>query len=194
MLETLSDTNVAFLMLVAGVVALSWEVHAPGLFGPGLIGVILLCAGAFGLWENTPTWYGSTLIVLALVLLTVELKFSSHGISGVLGAVLLAAGAIGLIRGPHSINPILAVAVAAALCVIAIFLGVLGLRARHTAVVSGIETLVGQVGVSRTGVGSQGTVFVRGEYWQAKSDLPIPAGVHVAVQRVDGLTLYVKEA
>src|SRR6476660_3185237 len=134
--EALFDPNVAFLMLVVGIIALSWELHAPGMFGPGLIGIILLCAGVFG-------------------------------------AILLASGAVGLIRGPHAINPVLAVAVAAAVCVIAIFLGFLGLKARRAAVVSGIETLVGQVGVSRTDIGLQGTVFVRGEYWQAKSDSPI---------------------
>ena len=192
--EALFDPNVAFLMLVVGIIALSWELHAPGMFGPGLIGIILLCAGAFGLWENTPTWYGSTLIVLALVLLAIELVVSSHGIAGVFGAILLASGAVGLIRGPHAINPVLAVAVAAAVCVIAVFLGFLGLKARRAAVVSGIETLVGQVGVSRTDIGLQGTVFVRGEYWQAKSDSPIPADARVSVERVDGLTLHVKEA
>jgi membrane-bound serine protease (ClpP class) len=192
--ETLIDPNVAFLMLVVGIIALSWELHAPGMFGPGLIGVILVCAGSFILWKNTPTWYGSTLIFLALLLLALELVVSSHGISGVFGAILLAAGAISLIRGPHAINPLLAVAVAGALCVIAVFLGVLGLKARRAAVVSGIGTLVGQVGVSRTSIGSRGTVLVRGEYWQARSDSPIPAGAHVSVQRVDGLTLYVKEA
>jgi membrane-bound serine protease (ClpP class) len=192
--ETLIDPNVAFLMLVVGIIALSWELHAPGMFGPGLIGVILVCAGAFGLWKNTPTWYGSTLILLALVLLAMELVVSSHGISGIFGAILLAAGAISLIRGPRAINPVLAIAVAAAVCAIAIFLGVLGFKARRAAVVSGVETLVGQVGVSRTSIGSHGMVLVRGEYWQARSDSPIPAGTHVSVQRVDGLTLYVKEA
>lgn len=194
MLEAIADPNFAFLVLVAGVLALYWELHAPGSFAPGVIGAILVCAGIFGLWENAPTWYGSILIGGAVVLLAVELKFSSHGVSGVLGAVLLAAGAIRLIPGPRRIHPSLAIAVALALAGIAVFLGYIGLRARRAVLLTGMDRLIGEIGVARTSIGSEGTVFVRGEYWQAKSDSPIAAGVRISIERVQGLTLYVKEA
>ncbi len=192
--DVVADPNFAFIILIVGVLALYWELHAPGLVAPGVIGVFLLCVGVFGLWENAPTWYGSVLILMALVLLALELKLGGHGISGASGAVLLLIGALVVVQGPHRIHPALAVAVSMALCTIAIFLGYLALRARRRSLLTGVERLVGQVGVARTEISSQGTVFVRGEYWQARSNVPISPGSRVSIERVQDMTLYVKEA
>jgi len=192
--DVLADSNFAFIILIAGVLALYWELHAPGLIVPGVVGAFLLCLGVFGLWENAPTWYGSVLILMAFVLLALELKVGGHGVSGASGAVLLLVGALLLVPGAHRINPALAAAVSIALCSIAIFLGYLALRARRSALLTGVDRLVGQVGVARTEISSQGTVLVRGEYWQARSNVPIPPGSRVSIERVQDMTLYVKEA
>ena len=96
--------------------------------------------------------------------------------------------------GHTALNPALAAAVSIALCSIAIFLGYLALRARRSALLTGVDRLVGQVGVARTEISSQGTVLVRGEYWQARSNVPIPPGSRVSIERVQDMTLYVKEA
>ena len=190
----IADPNVAFLLLIAGALGIYWELHAPGGFLPGILGVFLLVTGILGLWQDAPTWYGSILILLAILLLGAELKFGSHGASGVTGGLLLAVGAIALFQGPRRIHPALAIAVSTALCVIAVFLGYLGLRVRRSARLTGLQTLVGEKGVSRTEIHSQGTVFVRGELWQAKSQQTIAAGAPVLVERVQDFTLYVKEA
>ncbi len=190
----IADPNLAFLLLVAGALGIYWELHAPGGFVPGILGVFLLVMGVLGLWRDEPTWYGSVLILLAILLLGAELKFGSHGASGVSGGVLLAVGAIALFQGPHRIHPALAIAVSIALCIIAIFLGYLGLRVRKSARLTGLSTLIGERGISRTEIHSQGTVFVRGELWQAKSQQSIPAGAPILVERVQDFTLYVKEA
>ncbi len=140
------------------------------------------------------TWYGVSLIAIALLLLGVELKFGGYGVSGTLGAVVFALGAVLLVRGPHGIPPALAIAVSFALCLISVFLGYLGLRARRAKQLTGIERLVGEHGVTRTEVHAGGTVFVRGEYWQAESSTAIPAGRAISIEAVHGLLLYVREA
>jgi membrane-bound serine protease (ClpP class) len=193
MAESLADPNLAFLLLIAGILGLYWELHAPGAILPGAIGIVLLCAAVFGLWENSPTWYGSVLILSALLFLATEVKFSSHGASGLVGAILLAFGALTLVSGPRRIQPVLVIAVSMALCSITIFLGYLGVRARRNVLRTGMESLVGESGVSRTDINLQGTVLVRGEYWQARSGAPIPPGARVSVERVDGMTLYVRQ-
>ncbi len=190
----IADPDLAFLLLLAGVLGIYWELHAPGGFLPGILGLLLLAAGALGLWQDGPTWYGALLIITAILLLGLELKLGSHGVSGVLGAVLLSIGAMALFHGPHKIHPVLAIAASIALCIIAVFLGYLGLRVRTSARLNGLETLVGERGVSRTEINSQGTVFVRGEYWRARSEQNIPAGTKVLVEHVQDFTLYVKEA
>lgn len=194
MAASLTDPNLAFLLIVAGLLGTVWEFHAPGAIVPGIIGLILLLLGCFGLAQDAPTWYGSSLLLGALLLLAAEVKFGSYGVSGVLGAILLFFGASSLLPSPRRIEPTLSLAASLAFFTIAVFLGYLGVRARQTKDLSALENMVGGMGVARTEVFSRGTVFVRGEYWQATSQKALPAGTPVRVLGIDGLILYVEEA
>jgi membrane-bound serine protease (ClpP class) len=190
----LADPNVAFLLLVLGALGVYWEVHAPGMVLPGLLGVLLICTGAYGIYQDSPSWYGLTLLVLAIILLTIELRYYTHMLSGIAGTILLAFGALVLIQGPRRITPGLAIAISAAFGIITVFLGLLGMRARDTKQMTGIQTLVGELGVSRTEINPEGTVFVRGEYWQARSARPIAAGERVSIKGVQGNLILEVEA
>lgn len=190
----LADPNVAFLLLVVGALGVYWEVHAPGMVLPGLLGVLLICTGAYGIYQDSPSWYGLTLLFLAIILLTIELKYYTHMISGIAGTILLVFGALALVQGPRRITPGLAIATSAAFGIITVFLGLLGMRARKSKQMTGIETLVGEIGVSRTEINPEGTVLVRGEYWQARSNQPIPAGQRVSIKRVAGSLILEVEA
>lgn len=190
----LADPNIAFLLVVLGLLGVYWELHAPGMMVPGILGVLLIGAGAFGLYQDSPTWYGLIILMLAVTLLFIELKYYTHMVSGIAGAILFALGAIVLLQGPNRVSPALAIAVAVAFGIIAVFLGSLAMKARATRHLSGKESLIGEIGVSRTEIAPEGTVFVHGEYWRARSDHAIPAGQRVSIQRVDELVLFVKEA
>ena len=191
---TLSDPNLAFVLLVLGALGIYWEMHAPGMIAPGVLGVLLICAGAYGLYQDSPSWYGLTLLALAVLLLGIELKYYTHMISGLAGTVLLAAGALVLLRGPQRVTPGLAVAVSAAFGVITIFLGTLAMRARGRQPATGMESLVGETGISRTALDPEGTVFVHGEYWKARSMESISPGERVRVDKVENLMLVVSKA
>ena len=191
---SLADPNLAFLLLIVGALGLYWELHAPGFFLPGLLGVLLILMGAYGLYQDSPSWYGAALLAMALLLLGVELKFYTHMISGIAGSILLALGAVLLVQGPHKISPGMGIGVSLAFGIITIFLGFLGMRARKSKRLTGLESMVGEIGVSRTEIDLRGTVLVRGEYWQARSDHRIPAGQRVRVERAEDLIVYVKEA
>ncbi len=189
----LADPNVAFILLILGAMGVYWELHAPGMILPGLLGVLLICTGAYGIYKDSPSWYGLTLLVLALILLTIELRYYTHMVSGVAGTILLVFGALALVQGPRRITPGLAIAISTAFGIITIFLGLLGMRARKSKRMTGLETLVGEIGESRTEINPEGMIFVRGEYWRARSEHPITAGQRVSVQRVeDNLIVYVE--
>ncbi|HEX3681604.1 MAG TPA: NfeD family protein [Bryobacteraceae bacterium] len=190
----LADPNVAFVLLVLGALGIYWEMHAPGMIAPGVLGVLLICAGAYGLYQDSPSWYGLTLLALAVLLLGIELKYYTHMISGLAGTVLLAIGAVVLLQGPRRITPSLAFAVSAAFGLITIFLGTLAMRARRRRPATGMENLVGEMGTSRTAVDPEGTVFVHGEYWKARSSESIAAGERVRVDKVEDLVLIVRKA
>src|SRR4051812_24133568 len=113
-----NDPNLAFTFLLFGTLALLWELHAPGLILPGLLGVLAMALGAWALYQNSPTPYGLALLFLAVLFLAIEISYHTHMISGVSGSVLLGAGAILLFRGPKHIAPSLALAASAALATI----------------------------------------------------------------------------
>lgn len=189
----LSDPNLAFLLVILGALGIYWEAHAPGMFLPGILGVLLLCTGAYGLYEDSPTWYGLTLLILAVFLLTIELKYYTHMVSGLAGTILLVFGALALLQGPRRITPATAIPISIAFGIITIFLGFLGVRARKSKHITGLESLVGEIGVTRTEINPEGMVLVRGEYWKARSNKPLPVGQRVSIVRVEhDLVMYVE--
>jgi membrane-bound serine protease (ClpP class) len=59
---------------------------------------------------------------------------------------------------------------------------------------SGREGLLQKGGVALTLIDQkQGKVFVAGERWNARSEMPIAEGVEVEVAQIDGMTLLVKQ-
>jgi membrane-bound serine protease (ClpP class) len=191
---SLDDPNLAFTLLLIGALAVLWELHAPGLLVPGLLGVCAMAAGAWGLYQNSPTPFGLALLILACVLLTIEIVYHAHMISGLSGSLLLGLGAVLLFRGPRHIAPSLAIAASLALATITAILGVVAVRSRSDRHLTGIESMIGSTGVTKTALTPHGTVMVRGEYWQAYSDHEIPSGTPITVQAMRDFTLLVREA
>ena len=191
---TLSDPNLAVVLLVLGAIGVFWEMHAPGMIVPGVLGLLLIAGAAYGLYQDSPTWYGLVLLLCAGLLLGIELKYYTHMISGVAGAVLFAFATIVLLQGPQRVSPAVAIGVSIALGTIIVFLGSLAMRTRKAKVLTGLQALIGETGTVRTPLDPEGTVLVNGEYWQARSNHPIGAGQKVRVEKVDDMTVWVTEA
>ena len=209
-LAIISNPNVAFLLLVIGAIGLFIEFLAPGLFAPGIIGVIFLVM-AFVAFGNLPVnWVGLALIAFALLLMFAELKspgmsfFGAGGVvSFVLGSVLLFGGFTFQPPGPietpsFMVNYWLIGGVTVTLAGLLIFVVrdiLLAQRLEERQATKGITTaaLVGTTGVVSAELAPSGMVFVSGEEWSAVSDTgdSIEEGAEVVVTEVDGLTLKV---
>jgi membrane-bound serine protease (ClpP class) len=59
-------------------------------------------------------------------------------------------------------------------------------------VTTGMAGMIGLHGRAQTVIAPTGTVFVRGELWQARSPMHIAKGEGVRVTDIDGLTLNVE--
>ena len=67
------------------------------------------------------------------------------------------------------------------------------MRNRSRPVLTGIEALIGRVGVAISDLAPQGMVRVDGEVWSAVADAePIHAGDQVQIVAVEGVTLWVQ--
>jgi membrane-bound serine protease (ClpP class) len=134
------------------------------------------------------------MIIAAFVLFALEAKFATHGVLAIGGVVTLVLGGLLLVDGPipeMRVNLLTALGVALPLGVITVFLMTIALKARANKVVTGMQGMIGQIGVAQTPLSPRGKVFVHGEIWDASSSSTIPAGQNVVVRRVDGLMLEV---
>jgi membrane-bound serine protease (ClpP class) len=195
-LSRVLDPNLALILALAGLLGLYVEVTHPGMILPGVIGGISLILALFAFNMLPVNWAGAALILLAIVLFVLEATMTSHGILAVGGIVAMIAGGLMLVEGPIPqlrIRLSTTLAVAIPLSLITIVLVRLVFLSHRTKSITGGEGMIGEEGVAKTDVHNEGKVLVHGEYWNAFSDRPIPAGAHVRVVRVQGLKIEVEQ-
>jgi len=196
-LAYLMDPNVAFILLAIGALALYAEFNHPGAVVPGTVGVIFILLAVFAL-NLLPTRFAAVGLILAsFILFALEAKFATHGVLAIGGIVTMVLGGLLLVDAPipeMRVHLMTALAISIPMGVITVFLMSVALRARHNKVVTGIQGLIGEVGVARTALSPSGKVFVHGELWDAVASTPISVGEPVIVRQVDGLQLLVDSA
>ena len=196
-LQFLVDPNVAYLLLLIGLVGIALEVFSPGAIVPGAIGSVALIAGLIGAAQLPVEAIGVVLLVIGIALIVAEAHLPTLGMLGIAGVGALIAGGLLLFDSAEgeSVSPVLVVVVALALGVPLILIGQRALAARHEPVRTGEEDLVGALGDVRAALDPIGQVFVHGALWRARSadaKGPIEVGYRVRVEQVDGLTLLVR--
>lgn len=196
-LDFLMDPNIAFILLAVGALALYAEFNHPGAVVPGTVGIVFILLAAFAL-NLLPTRFAAlALIAGAFVLFALEAKFISHGVLTIGGIVLLTLGGLLLVDAPipeMRVRLLTALAVSIPLGIITAFLMSIALRARRNKVITGIQGLIGEIGVAQTPLTPQGKVFVHGELWDAFASSPMPEGARIIVRSVNGLKLEVDSA
>jgi membrane-bound serine protease (ClpP class) len=212
------NPDLAYILLVLGILGVIFELTSPGAIAPGVVGALALLISCLS-FGSLPTNVGGLLfIVLAVVLFIVDIKAPTHGIltaggvvAFVLGSLLLfppwggaraaGAGGVGGAQGAgtfavsFSISPFLIAAMT--ILVVAFFVFVLakGIGAQARKVTFGVETLAGSHAVALSDIGTDGFVRMGGEQWSAVAESgAIRAGDKVEVVGRDGLRLHVRRA
>jgi membrane-bound ClpP family serine protease len=149
------------------------------------------------------TALGLALLAVGGGLLVAEAHVPSSGVLGLGGVAGLVAGMVLLLSAVGS-GPALTLAVAVIVGAAALgmlLMAVPRVRAtRRRRVRSGVEAMIGQVGVVRTAGGAGGHVFVDGALWLARpahatdGQEALHEGERVVVEEVSGLTLSVRKA
>jgi membrane-bound serine protease (ClpP class) len=193
-LKIITDPTIAYLLLILGLAGLYFEFSTPGAILPGVLGGIALILALYAFQQLPINYAGVLLILLAILLFIAEIKVVSHGVLTLGGIASMILGSMMLINTPVpymriSLTAIFGTAVATA----AFFLFVVGagVRALHSKTTTGMEGLVGEVGVVRTRLAPRGQIFLRGELWNAVGEGEMEVGESVRVTGMDGLTLRV---
>ncbi|MBW2109040.1 MAG: nodulation protein NfeD [Deltaproteobacteria bacterium] len=195
-LKTLSDPNIAYLLMMIGLAGLYFELSHPGAIFPGVLGAMCLILAFFAFQTLPVNYAGILLIVLAIVLFVLEMKVVSYGLLSLGGAVSLFLGSLMLFKGGSpGVRLSWRVLIPTVVMVSGFFVVVAGLvfRSQMSKPETGEKGLLGEIGVARGRLDPHGKVFVHGEIWNAVADRPIEAGARVRVVGVDRLVLTVEE-
>ncbi len=193
-MATLSDPNLAFLILIAGALCLYFEFTTPGMIAPGVIGAILALLGLSAMSVLPINWMAAGLLVIGLACIVLEAKFTSHGVLAAGGISALVLGTIFLVEGPPEMRIRLSTALGVAMPfgVITCVLTTLVVRSRRNKAAGGASGLIAEEGISVTELNPVGKVLVHGEYWNAVSSVHAAAGIRVRVIELDGMELKVE--
>lgn len=197
-LMTLSDPNIAYLLIMIGIYGFIFEFKSPGAIAPGVIGGISLLLAAYSLKMLPVNMVGLAFIVLAVILFVIEFFVQSYGLLSVSGVVSLFFGSILLIDSPLEFMRISMTLIIVVTLATAIFVAILlyfGIKAQSRKKEGGSQAVIGMTGFARTDFDkvSGGKVHVYGEIWQAQSEDEIKIGDKVIVSAIEGFTLIVKK-
>jgi membrane-bound serine protease (ClpP class) len=194
-LATITDPNIAFILLLLGIAGLVFEFTTPGAVAPGLVGAISLLLALFALDLLPIDYAGAALVLLGVGLMIAEAHLGAFGVLGVAGIAAFVMGA--LIMFPASApgftlsRPLLAAVTLVAAGFFLVALSLL-LRSRRRPVVSGREALIGAEGEAVSWDDGEGRVRIGGEIWRARASRRLPAGTRVKVVGRQGLVLSVE--
>jgi membrane-bound serine protease (ClpP class) len=191
-LKTISDPNIAYILMMIGLAGLYFELSHPGAIFPGVIGAISLILAFFSFQTLPVNYAGLLLIALAVVFFIAEVFVSSFGVLSIGGLVSLTLGSIMLFEGGGvSLKLILPTVV----FVGGFFVVVAGLafKAHRSKPIGGSEGLIGEIGAVKETLDPEGLIFIHGEYWNARAREKVEPGEKVEVESMDGLLLNVKK-
>jgi len=197
LLSVIAHPNIAYLLLLLGMVGIYFELSHPGAILPGVLGGISILLALFALSVMPVNYVGVALILLAIVFFIAEVKMASYGLLTVAGLVSFVLGSLMLINSPFpAMRVALSIVLPSAVVVAAVVLFLLRrvLVSHQRPPITGAEGLLGEHGETASALAPTGKVYVHGEYWEATSTTPLAAGAKVRVVRVDGIVLEVEPA
>ncbi|MBI4041084.1 MAG: nodulation protein NfeD [Deltaproteobacteria bacterium] len=199
LIDTLSDPNIAYILMMIGMVGLYIELSHPGVIFPGVIGAISLIL-SFVCLQALPINYGGlALLLLGLALLITEIFIPSFGILGIGGLISLFLGSIFLIDPSGTDLTIsLGIILPTVLSVggIMLFISVYVVKALRGKSTVGSSALIGKEGevIRAIEPHKAGKVFVYGDYWNAESDEVLKEKDIIVVTKVENnMVLMVKK-
>lgn len=194
-LATITDPNIAYILMMIGIYGLIIEFYSPGFGIAGTIGVMALFVAMYAFQLLPVNYVGLGLILAGIGMLIAEAMVPSFGILGFGGIVAFILGSVFLIETdlPElkvSMSLIYTIAIASGAFIVFVLKTLWNIR--HKQVVSGVEALIGSDAEAEESFTGHGFVLIRGERWAAESNNPVQKGDIVTVDGVDGLTLHVR--
>jgi membrane-bound serine protease (ClpP class) len=194
-LKTISDPNIAYILMMVGLVGLYFELSHPGAVLPGVVGGISLVLAFFAFQTIPVNYAGVLLIILALVFFILEMKIASYGLLSIAGIASLLLGSLMLFEDTGNGRGLSWEVLVPTMVVVSgffVFISGLVFKSHLSKPKTGTNGLVGEIGVVKETILTEGRVLVHGELWKATSKDPIEKGAKVRVVKIERLVLEVE--
>jgi membrane-bound serine protease (ClpP class) len=195
-MDFLLEPNVAYLILLGGVLLGLMAIVTPGtgLFEIGAF--FCLALAGYAVYHLSFNWWALVILVLSIIPFIHAIQKPKRELYLGLSILLLVTGSVFLFAvdgWKPAVNPFVAL-VASGLMSVFLWIAVRKtVQAAGARPVHDLETLVGSTGEARSNIHAEGSVFVAGEMWSARSDQAIPAGSLVRVVYREGFILVVEK-
>jgi membrane-bound serine protease (ClpP class) len=193
-LQTISDPNIAYILLTLATIGLIVEISSPGLVFPGVAGGISLFLAFYSMGVLNAYWGGIALILLAVGLFIAEYFTHSFGLLTAGAVASLVMGSLILFSGTPEmqLNRGLIAGVTVGFTAFAVFVVSAIVRGQRRRKATGAEGMIGTVATAKTPLDPTGTVIAQGELWKAASEAGrVAPGEEVIISKVEGLKLWV---
>jgi membrane-bound serine protease (ClpP class) len=193
MLHTVASPPVAYLLLVAGLALIVFELYTGGIGIAGGVGAAAVVLSAYGLTVLPTNLLGLALIVLGFFGFAVDVQTGVPRFWTGTGVIAFVVGSLLLYDDPVSLGwlPL----VGGVLGVVLLMLAGLPatVRSRFSTPTIGRESMIGELGVAVTAVDPTGTVRVRDALWPARVNraTPLQPGESMVVTGIEGASLEV---
>lgn len=189
------NPNIAYLLLVIGLSLGMFAIFTPG---TGFLEAAALIALVLAGWMviNLPiNWWALVILVVGVFPFLLAVRFTQKRIYLIISIVSLVVGSIFLFDAPGwqpAVNPFLAIIISTLVVIFFWVAATKTLQAAQMRPSQDLGALIGMVGEARTDIEGEGSIYVNGELWSARSSQPIRAGASVRVIDRQGLILIVE--
>jgi membrane-bound serine protease (ClpP class) len=193
-LGIITDPNIAYLLLLAGIYGIMFEFFSPGTYFPGVLGAISLVLGLYALNLLPVNYAGAGLMALGIAMMAAE-AFVPSGVLALGGIAAFVIGSLFLfntdVPGFRLSWEVIATAALVSIGFLAVALAAV-MRAHRRRPTTGDPALVGREAQVLTWSGEEGDVEVRGERWRAHSSTALVPGQRVRVVGRRDLLLFIE--
>lgn len=201
LLSVVTDPEFSYLLFMAALALLYFEITHAGAIAPGVAGAVLLVTSLVSFQKLDVQWGGVGLIVLGIAFLIAEAFVPSFGALGIGGIIALGVGSAFLYdpaNGGLTLSPWLSLGVplvlGAALLALAIWIYRSRRRSRGKESLSEAGIIGEHVLIERVDQDARfSTVTVRGEIWAVEATHDLNVGDRVRVVAMNGLKLKVSQ-
>jgi membrane-bound serine protease (ClpP class) len=195
-MDILLDPNVAYLILLGGILFAMMALVTPGSGVFEVAAFFSLALAGYAIYSLSFNWWALLILALSVVPFVYAIRDPRRGLYLGLSILLLVIGSVFLFSVDGwrpAVNPLLALVASGSLAAflwIAVGKSMQAVRARPS---HDMDVLIGMIGEARTRIHTEGSVYVGGELWSARSEKAIPVGSAIRVVRREGFVLVVEK-